>query len=97
VEQLCKSHQVRWVSSEELAIWYASWRNTERPRINPPLFCGQSRRCKGVSAFPLEVTTEWWAILNGGAAINQLAKTFGDVEYVHADEIPTQVSTSAPR
>lgn len=67
---------------EELAIWYAGWRGTERPAVAAPqivVFAGNHGvAARGVSAFPPEVTAQM--VLNfehGGAAINQLAKTFG--------------------
>lgn len=74
---------------EDLAIWYAGWRGTDRPSITAPqiiVFAGNHGvAAKGVSAFPPEVTEQM--VLNfqhGGAAINQLAKTFGAKMDVHA-------------
>jgi nicotinate-nucleotide--dimethylbenzimidazole phosphoribosyltransferase len=88
---------------EELAIWYASWRNTDRPRIENPqiiVFAGNHGVCaQGVSAFPPEVTAQMVGNFeHGGAAINQLAKTFGATLNVLALELemPTQDFTSAP-
>lgn len=67
---------------EDLAIWYAGWRGTDRPTISAPqiiVFAGNHGvAAQGVSAFPPEVTAQM--VLNfehGGAAINQLARTFG--------------------
>lgn len=88
---------------EELAIWYAGWRNTDRPSITSPqviVFAGNHGVCaQGVSAFPPEVTVQMVANFeHGGAAINQLAKTFGAKMDVHALELdmPTQDFTAAP-
>jgi len=60
---------------EDLAIWYAGWRGTDRPSINAPqvvIFAGNHGvAARGVSAFPPEVTAQM--VLNfeaGGAAIN---------------------------
>lgn len=67
---------------EELAIWYAGWRGTGRPELSAPqviIFAGNHGVCaRGVSAFPPEVTEQMVANFeHGGAAINQLSKTFG--------------------
>ncbi|CUH63795.1 Nicotinate-nucleotide--dimethylbenzimidazole phosphoribosyltransferase [Thalassovita gelatinovora] len=74
---------------EDLAIWYAGWRGTDRPAITAPqvvIFAGNHGiTAQGVSAFPAEVTEQM--VLNfrtGGAAINQLSKTFGATMTVHA-------------
>ncbi|MGJ8611685.1 MAG: nicotinate-nucleotide--dimethylbenzimidazole phosphoribosyltransferase, partial [Octadecabacter sp.] len=63
---------------EDLAIWYAGWRDTDRPEITAPqviIFAGNHGVCaQGVSAFPPEVTVQMVAnFQHGGAAINQLA------------------------
>lgn len=88
---------------EELAIWYAGWRGTERPAVTHPqiiVFAGNHGvAAQGVSAFPAEVTAQM--VLNfqhGGAAINQLAKTFGATLDVHALSLdhPTADFTTAP-
>ncbi len=88
---------------EDLAIWYAGWRGTDRPVINAPqiiVFAGNHGiAAKGVSAFPPEVTEQM--VMNfqhGGAAINQLAKTFGAKMNVHALslETPTADFTQGP-
>lgn len=88
---------------ENLAIWYASWRGTDRPSVNAPqivIFAGNHGVCaQGVSAFPPEVTVQMVANFeHGGAAINQLAKTFGAKMDVHALELdrPTADFTQAP-
>ena len=88
---------------EALAIWYAGWRGTDRPRIAAPqviVFAGNHGvAALGVSAFPPEVTAQM--VLNfqhGGAAINQLAGTFGarlDVLPL-ALEAPTADFTQGP-
>jgi nicotinate-nucleotide--dimethylbenzimidazole phosphoribosyltransferase len=88
---------------EDLAIWYAGWRGTDRPSLNAPqiiVFAGNHGvAAKGVSAFPPEVTEQM--VLNfqhGGAAINQLAKTFGAKMDVHALSLdtPTADFTQGP-
>jgi nicotinate-nucleotide--dimethylbenzimidazole phosphoribosyltransferase len=88
---------------EDLAIWYAGWRGTDRPSLNAPqiiVFAGNHGvAAKGVSAFPPEVTEQM--VLNfqhGGAAINQLAKTFGAKMDVHALSLdtPTADFTQCP-
>jgi len=88
---------------EDLAIWYASWRGTDRPSINAPqviIFAGNHGVCaQGVSAFPPEVTAQMVANFeHGGAAINQLSKTFGAKMDVHALDLdtPTADFTQAP-
>jgi len=88
---------------EDLAIWYASWRGTDRPKIENPqiiVFAGNHGvTAQGVSAFPVEVTAQM--VLNfqaGGAAINQLADHAGARLDVHALDLdrPTQDFTQAP-
>ena len=88
---------------EDLAIWYAGWRGTDRPRIAAPqiiVFAGNHGVCaQGVSAFPPEVTVQMVANFdNGGAAINQLALTFGARLDVHALDLdtPTADFTQSP-
>lgn len=82
---------------EDLAIWYAGWRGTDRPVLAKPqviIFAGNHGVCaQGVSAFPAEVTAQMVANFeHGGAAINQLSKAFGAKMDVHALELdrPTQ-------
>ncbi|HGG64945.1 MAG TPA: nicotinate-nucleotide--dimethylbenzimidazole phosphoribosyltransferase [Rhodobacteraceae bacterium] len=79
---------------EDLAIWYAGWRGDAKPSLTAPqiiIFAGNHGVCaQGVSAFPPEVTQQM--VLNfqhGGAAINQLAKTFGAKMDVHALSLDT--------
>ncbi len=88
---------------EELAIWYASWRGEARPELRLPqvtVFAGNHGVvARGVSAYPAEVTAQM--VLNfeaGGAAINQLSRTFGAAMTVHALDLdkPTADFTEAP-
>ncbi|MFN3577989.1 MAG: nicotinate-nucleotide--dimethylbenzimidazole phosphoribosyltransferase, partial [Tabrizicola sp.] len=88
---------------ERLAIWMAGWQGTDRPRADKPqivIFAGNHGvTAKGVSAFPAEVTAQMVAnFAHGGAAINQLARTFGAKLDVHALELdrPTADFTEAP-
>ena len=88
---------------EDLAIWYAGWRGTDRPSLTAPqviVFAGNHGICaQGVSAFPAEVTAQMVAnFQHGGAAINQLCKTFGAKMDVHALDldIPTADFTTTP-
>lgn len=88
---------------EDLAIWYAGWRGDAKPTLKNPqviVFAGNHGVCaRGVSAFPPEVTVQM--VMNfehGGAAINQLCKTFGAALDVHALSLdtPTKDFTAAP-
>ena len=88
---------------EELAIWYAGWRGTDRPQIENPqvvIFAGNHGvTAQGVSAFPAEVTEQM--VLNfqhGGAAINQLSSAFCATLDVHALSLdrPTADFTQEP-
>jgi nicotinate-nucleotide--dimethylbenzimidazole phosphoribosyltransferase len=88
---------------EDLALWVAGWQGTGRPRIAAPqvlIFAGNHGVCaQGVSAFPPEVTVQMVANFKaGGAAINQLSKTFGAAMAVHALELdrPTADFTQSP-
>ncbi len=88
---------------EDLAIWYAGWRGTDRPSIRAPqviIFAGNHGVCaQGVSAFPAEVTAQMVANFeHGGAAINQLSKANGAKMDVHALSLdtPTADFTTAP-
>ncbi|MGH1367248.1 MAG: nicotinate-nucleotide--dimethylbenzimidazole phosphoribosyltransferase [Maritimibacter sp.] len=67
---------------EDLAIWFAGWRGAARPVLERPqviVFAGNHGvTAQGISAFPAEVTVQMVANFEaGGAAVNQLAKTFG--------------------
>ena len=88
---------------EDLALWVASWQGTGQPRIMAPqvlIFAGNHGVCaQGVSAFPPEVTVQMVAnFQHGGAAINQLSKTFGATMAVHALQLdqPTADFTQSP-
>jgi nicotinate-nucleotide--dimethylbenzimidazole phosphoribosyltransferase len=67
---------------EELSAWLASWQGRQVPRMENPaarIFAGNHGvAASGVSAFPAEVTIQMVANFQaGGAAVNQLCKTFG--------------------
>ncbi|CAN5442421.1 nicotinate-nucleotide--dimethylbenzimidazole phosphoribosyltransferase [soil metagenome] len=67
---------------ESLAVWVASWQGREAPVITRPLvavFAGNHGVvAQGVAAYPQAVTAQMVAnFRSGGAAINQLCKTFG--------------------
>ncbi|WP_137701413.1 nicotinate-nucleotide--dimethylbenzimidazole phosphoribosyltransferase [Marimonas lutisalis] len=88
---------------EDLAIWYAGWRGTDRPTLEHPqviVFAGNHGvTAQGVSAFPADVTAQM--VLNfeaGGAAINQLSRAFGAKMDVLALELarPTADFTQGP-
>ncbi len=88
---------------EDLAIWYASWSGTGRPKMESPqiiIFAGNHGvTASGVSAFPAEVTAQM--VMNfqaGGAAINQLANAFGAKLDVHSLDLdnPTANFTESP-
>ena len=88
---------------EDIAVWVAGWQGTDRPAIERPLvlvFAGNHGvTARGVSAFPAEVTVQMVANFRaGGAAINQLARTFGArMEVVALDlDRPTADFTAAP-
>lgn len=88
---------------EDLALWYASWRGEVAPTLENPqvvVFAGNHGvAAQGVSAFPPEVTEQM--VLNfqhGGAAINQMCKTFGAGLNVYALDLdrPTADFTKGP-
>ena len=88
---------------EDLAIWYAGWRGDAQPRLERPqviVFAGNHGvTARGVSAFPAEVTVQMVANFRaGGAAIHQLAHTFGAELAVHALDLdrPTDDFTQGP-
>ncbi len=77
---------------EDLAIWYGAWRGQARPTLAAPqivVFAGNHGvAARGVSAFPAEVTEQMvFNFQAGGAAINQMARTFGAKMDVHALEL----------
>ena len=79
---------------EKLAIWMGGWQGTDKPTAAKPqivIFAGNHGvTAKGVSAFPAEVTAQMVAnFAHGGAAINQLARTFGAKLDVHALDLDT--------
>ena len=79
---------------EDLAQWYAGWRGNPRPTLDAPqviVFAGNHGvAARGVSAFPPEVTVQMVANFeHGGAAINQLAQTFG----ARMDVVPLDLDT----
>ena len=88
---------------EDLAIWYAGWRGDARPVLARPqviVFAGNHGvTAQGVSAFPADVTAQMVEnFRRGGAAINQLAETFGAKMDVHALSLdsPTADFTTGP-
>ena len=88
---------------EHIAIFLAGWQGHDRPRIVRPqvaIFAGNHGVvAQGVSAFPPEVTVQMVAnFRHGGAAINQLARTFGATMTVEALDLdhPTADFTQAP-
>jgi nicotinate-nucleotide--dimethylbenzimidazole phosphoribosyltransferase len=88
---------------EDLAIWVGSWQGTAQPRADRAQICifagNHGIAARGVSAFPAEVTAQMVAnFATGGAAINQLAKTFGAKLTVQALDLetPTADFTEGP-
>ncbi len=88
---------------EDLAVWYAGWRDTARPALERPqvlIFAGNHGvAARGVSAFPAEVTVQMVANFRaGGAAINQLSGSAGAAMAVHALDLdrPTADFTQGP-
>lgn len=88
---------------EHIAIWLAGWQGSDKPRIDRPqvaIFAGNHGVvAQGVSAFPAEVTVQMVANFRaGGAAINQLARTFGATMTVEALQLdrPTADFTQGP-
>jgi len=88
---------------EDLAIWYAGWRGTDRPAIAAPqivIFAGNHGvAARGVSAFPPAVTAQMVANFEaGGAAVNQLAKVAGarfDVVALQLDRPTADITEGA--
>ena len=88
---------------EALALWLAEWQGTATPHADHPqiaIFAGNHGvAALGVSAFPAEVTHQMVAnFASGGAAINQLARTFGARLTVHPIDLdrPTADFTQGP-
>ncbi|MBI3446543.1 MAG: nicotinate-nucleotide--dimethylbenzimidazole phosphoribosyltransferase [Magnetospirillum sp.] len=88
---------------EEISAWASAWQGRHPPRLESPVarvFAGNHGVASlGVSAFPAEVTVQMVAnFRHGGAAINQLCKTFGielDVLALELDR-PTADFTKGP-
>jgi len=79
---------------EELSLWMAAWQDNTSPKIDTieaHVFAGNHGiTAQGVSAYPPEVTQQMVANFeNGGAAINQLCKTFDVKLQVHALDLDT--------
>lgn len=88
---------------EEISAWLATWQGRAHPRVDHPrvaVFAGNHGVASlGVSAFPSAVTAQMVQnFINGGAAINQLCKTFdADLRvYEMALETPTHDFTQQP-
>ncbi len=88
---------------EDLAIWLAGWQGREKPQASAPqvviFAANHGIAARGVSAFPPEVTAQMVAnFRHGGAAINQLSRTFGASLSVHALDLdqPTADFTQSP-
>jgi nicotinate-nucleotide--dimethylbenzimidazole phosphoribosyltransferase len=88
---------------EEITEWLCRWQGRHPPRLDRPrvaVFAGNHGiAARGVSAFPADVTVQMVANFQaGGAAINQLCKTF-DAElqvYEMGLEQPTADFTQGP-
>jgi nicotinate-nucleotide--dimethylbenzimidazole phosphoribosyltransferase len=88
---------------EEITEWLCRWQGRHPPRLDRPrvaVFAGNHGvAARGVSAFPADVTVQMVANFKaGGAAINQLCKTF-DAElqvYEMGLEQPTADFTQGP-
>ncbi len=88
---------------EEISRWLAAWQGRHPPRLDQPrarIFAGNHGvAALGVSAFPAEVTVQMVAnFQHGGAAINQLCRTFGTELAVIALDLdrPTADFTQGP-
>lgn len=88
---------------EEISAWLATWQGRALPRVDHPrvaVFAGNHGvAALGVSAFPASVTAQMVQnFINGGAAINQICKTFdADLRvYEMALETPTRDFTQGP-
>lgn len=88
---------------EELAQWLATWQGRHPPEMDRPrvaVFAGSHGvAARGVSAYPPEVTKRTVnAIIDGGAAVNQLCAQF-DADFrvfEMALDTPTEDFTEAP-
>ncbi len=88
---------------EEISGWLSTWQGRHPPRMERPcarVFAGNHGvAALGVSAFPAEVTVQMVGnFRSGGAAINQLCRTFGmDLDVVALDlDRPTADFTQGP-
>ncbi len=88
---------------EDLAVFMAGWRGTDRPRIGRAqalVFAGNHGVCaQGVNPYPQAVTAQMVANFRaGGAAINQLCRANGaDLSVIALDlDRPTQDFTEGP-
>jgi len=88
---------------EDISLWLSSWQGQHPPRMAEPrahVFAGNHGVTdKGVSAYPAAVTEQMVANFEtGGAAINQICKTFGIELYVDALDLdnPTADFTENP-
>ncbi len=88
---------------EELAVFMAGWRGTDRPRIDRAqalVFAGNHGICaQGVNPFPQAVTAQMVANFTaGGAAINQICRVVdADLEVIALDlDRPTADFTAHP-
>ena len=88
---------------EELTSWLATWQGRHPPRVDHPrtavFAANHGVAARGVSAYPSEVTAQMVQnFVAGGAAVNQLCKTFdADLRvYEMALEEPTADFTQGP-
>jgi nicotinate-nucleotide--dimethylbenzimidazole phosphoribosyltransferase len=88
---------------EEIAEWLAAWQGRAQPKVEHPriaVFAGSHGvAARGVSAYPAEVTAQMVKnFLDGGAAINQLAKSIdADLRVYELDLAhPTDDFTQGP-